>query len=695
MENYLDQVYAGVLGKTIGVYMGRPFEGRSRASIEEQFGEIDRYVASEAGVPLVVADDDISGTFTFIRSLVDSGLYAETPPEFFGDTWLNYLIEKRTVLWWGEFGCSTEHTAFLRLKQGVKAPLSGSIALNGRTVAEQIGAQIFIDAFGMVAPGNPELATRLAERAARVSHDGEAVHCAKVVAAMVSLAFVDKDIHSLLDKAVAFIPADSLVAQVHRDVRAWARADGDWRKTFSRIEEKYGYAKYGGGCHAIPNHAVMVMAWEYAGNDFFEAQKIVNTAGWDTDCNAANVGSVCAIVAGLDGICAKYDFRGPIADAMVVPTADGTLGLTDCLTVARMVARIGCHVSRLPFPPHLVPTHLHDFARPGALHGYTAVACDASVAWSPKDKGSALVSFRAAPNAPVVVRGLDERFTAADGAYRRVSTPVFYDGETITCRLACDALEGAVDTVEAVLALTAVSASGKVKKSFRSEPASLKAGGHATLSWKVRCNGLAVCGIAVRIDAGAPCSGAIRILSVDACGKAAIATSMPELAKTSVDALCGWIGTLGEFRGDSLVQNEGRGLLVSGNLRWRNGRAACRFILHSGDAVGLVLCYQGLRRHYLVTVGHGTLKVVRNNYGEETLFKALVPMAEDKAFTLDARYTDGTIYAFFDGVPVAAVADATFDRGGAGICLETGRAFLADDLRVSGTVPPSPDWQGK
>lgn len=67
----------------------------------------------------MVSDDDISGTLTFIRALEDSGLYGETPAEFVGDTWLNYLIPQQTVLWWGGMGVSTEHTAYLRLKQGL------------------------------------------------------------------------------------------------------------------------------------------------------------------------------------------------------------------------------------------------------------------------------------------------------------------------------------------------------------------------------------------------------------------------------------------------------------------------------------------------------------------------------------------------------------------------------------------------
>ena len=370
LPDYEKQVYAAVLGKTIGVYMGRPFEGWWKRSIEPKWGSIDRYVNEDVGKPLVVADDDISGTFTFVKALSDwAGDPRAVDPAFFGETWRNYLIEGRTILWWGGVSLSTEHTAWMRLKRGVPSPESGSMKRNGRIVAEQIGAQIFIDAFGMVAPGDPDLAERFADGAARVSHDGEAVLAAKVVARMVAAAFVEKDMEKVLDIGAATLPPDSLVAQVHRDVRAWAREDGDWRRTYDRIFAKYGYDKYGGNCHVIPNHAVMVMAWSYAGNDFFEAQRIVNTAGWDTDCNAANVGTVSALVAGLDHLCDRSDFRTPFADRLIIPTADGTDSVTDCLRVARRIAALGRRVMGWP-AAHSPSGPLHSFSQPGSLQGW-------------------------------------------------------------------------------------------------------------------------------------------------------------------------------------------------------------------------------------------------------------------------------------------------------------------------------------
>ena len=206
-HDYAERVYAGVLGKIIGVYLGRPFEGWTYERIMAELGEICYYVHEKLDAPLVVADDDISGTFTFLRSMPDYGNRHDLTPEQIGQTWLNYMIEGRTILWWGGMGVSTEHTAYLRLRSGIPAPRSGSRELNGKVVSEQIGAQIFIDGWAMVSPGDPEMAADLAYRAASVSHDGEAIYGAQVLAAMEAQSFVESDIHSLIDTGLSVIPS--------------------------------------------------------------------------------------------------------------------------------------------------------------------------------------------------------------------------------------------------------------------------------------------------------------------------------------------------------------------------------------------------------------------------------------------------------------------------------------------------------
>ena len=90
--DYLERVYAGVLGKIVGVYLGRPFEGWTHQRILEELGPIKSYVHEKVGVPLVVTDDDVSGTFQFVRALEEHGVSPFITSEAVGKTWLNNVI---------------------------------------------------------------------------------------------------------------------------------------------------------------------------------------------------------------------------------------------------------------------------------------------------------------------------------------------------------------------------------------------------------------------------------------------------------------------------------------------------------------------------------------------------------------------------------------------------------------------------
>lgn len=152
-----------------------------------------------------------------------------------------------------------------------------------QSIAEQVGGQIFIDRWTMLSPGNPSQAAKLAEETARVSHDGQAVHAAKLWAAMEAEAFVSNDIVRLLDNGLSFIHPDCLIARLIGDVRKWVEKDGDWHKTRQRIDDAYGYHKFEGECHVIPNHGIMMTAVLYARGNFHMAMHIIATSGLDTD----------------------------------------------------------------------------------------------------------------------------------------------------------------------------------------------------------------------------------------------------------------------------------------------------------------------------------------------------------------------------------------------------------------------------
>lgn len=370
-KDYAERVYAGVLGKIIGVYLGRPFEGWTYETIMERLGEITYYVNEKLPwkPPLVVTDDDISGTITFLRALPDYGNMRDLTPAQIGQTWLNYIIENRTILWWGGLGNSSEHTAFLRLKEGIQAPKSGSMALNGKIIAEQIGSQIFIDGWAMVAPGDPGLAADLARRAASVSHDGEGIYGAQVIAAMEALAFVESDIDKLIDCGVSFIPRDSVLYRMIGDIREWHAGEPDWHKTRARIAGHYGYDSYGGNCHIVPNHGMIILGLLYSDDDFQKSMTVVNTAGWDTDCNSGNLGCLMGIKNGLAGLDAGPDWRGPVADRLYNPTADGGRSITDAVIEAYHIVNIGRALAgELPVAPKSGARFHFEF--PGSVQGF-------------------------------------------------------------------------------------------------------------------------------------------------------------------------------------------------------------------------------------------------------------------------------------------------------------------------------------
>ena len=95
----------------------------------------------------------------------------------------------------------------------------------------------------------------------------------------------------------------------------------------------------------MPNHALMVMAVLYAPDDFQKAQMIVNTSGWDTDCNAGNVGCLLGIMNGLDGIDEGPDWRGPIADRLLISSADGGNSINDAVRTAYYLTNLGLQLA--------------------------------------------------------------------------------------------------------------------------------------------------------------------------------------------------------------------------------------------------------------------------------------------------------------------------------------------------------------
>lgn len=686
-EDYLERVYAGVLGKLIGVYLGRPFEGWDNGRILRQLGPIEYYVHDRLGVPLVVTDDDIAGTFVFLRALEDNGFDPALRAEQIGDTWLNYLVERRSILWWGGLGNSTEHTAYLRLKAGIRAPRSGSIALNGCTIAEQIGAQIFIDGWAMVSPGNPAQAARLAREAASVSHDGEAVHAAVLLAVMEAQAFTERDLDRLLDLGLSFLPPESLIARLVADVRQWHRQHAAWEDTFRCVQERYGYDRFPGNCHVVPNHAVVIMSLLYGGDDFQRGQMIANTAGWDTDCNAGNVGCLTGIRLGLAGIDVGPDWRGPVADRLFLSSADGGSAVADAVGVSYAVAHAGFRLAGEAAPPAPKQGARFHFSLPGSVQGFAPTAAAAAVVRNVPDArlgARALAIQGMAPSPSDVIRVCTPTFTPPNvermRTYDLLASPTLNPGQTIRARLSTP--PGREGKIEAALTISVYE--GDALEALTGEFASVAEDGR-TLTWTVPdCGSRPVAEVGVALRG----SGDVLLDYLDWTGEPTLTLCRPARGgsfwrRAWVDGVTTWMAEPSGFA-FRLSQEQGHGLLIYGTRDWRDYRVACRLAVNLGSG-GVAARVQGMRRHYALQLAPGGIIQLLLAYDQErtTLAQAPCPWQLDETRELALEVEGELLRGYVDGELVVQATDSRLSHGAIALCCSEG-TLSADAVTVLG-----------
>ncbi|WP_349668269.1 ADP-ribosylglycohydrolase family protein, partial [Lacrimispora sp.] len=122
VERYYEKVYAGFLGMNIGIRLGAPIEPDvwTEERIYQTYGDLNGYVKDYINF---AADDDVNGPVYFLRAL-DDRKETGTPvtPEDVAKAWLNYTRYLKGMFWWGGYGVSTEHTAYMNLKMGIPAP---------------------------------------------------------------------------------------------------------------------------------------------------------------------------------------------------------------------------------------------------------------------------------------------------------------------------------------------------------------------------------------------------------------------------------------------------------------------------------------------------------------------------------------------------------------------------------------------
>ena len=275
---YRDKVYACWQGKNVGGTMGTPFENKPGPL------NVTGYTTPK-GEPL--PNDDLDLQLVWLRAMEEVGP-AQMHPNHLAWYWTRYIYPD-----WNEYGISKNN-----IKMGFLPPMSGEY--NNQAWHHSNGAWIRSEIWACLAPGCPDVAVKYAIMDACVDHGVSEGTVAEIfTAALESVAFVETNIRTAIERALSYVPADSRVATTIRLVMEKYDGGADW------LEARQAVVDYNGdwGAFQAPgNLGFVVLGLLYGEGDFLKSLLYAINCGDDTDCTAATVGAFLGILYGTVGI---------------------------------------------------------------------------------------------------------------------------------------------------------------------------------------------------------------------------------------------------------------------------------------------------------------------------------------------------------------------------------------------------------
>ena len=320
--DYEDRVQAAWAGQIIGTLMGFQFEHKA-SSVER----IDQIPSRFTEAPV---DDDFYYEMVAIRGFEKYGLNMSL--DQLGEQWKEYSA--------GSWGSSEQ--ARLLLARGVKAGDSGHPRYNRLWFS--IGPQFSADVYGLIAPGMPNLAGKLARNYGHINGYAEGTDGAVFIAGMVSLAFVEKDPREIVRKAAHLLDPKSPYRQSLDMVIAMAEKGARPAQVFDAIEDRW-HIEYPATNNAVANGAIVAASVWFGEGDFLQTVNLAYGAAdfTDADCNAANASAVVGVMKGMKGLPPelvarlKDRIRGSVMGGVkLTPPVDETIS-----SLARRTAAVG------------------------------------------------------------------------------------------------------------------------------------------------------------------------------------------------------------------------------------------------------------------------------------------------------------------------------------------------------------------
>ncbi|MCX6085515.1 MAG: ADP-ribosylglycohydrolase family protein [Caldiserica bacterium] len=283
-----EKTLAGWVGQLAGGAFGTAIEGYTGQRISEVYGEVRSYVTTPETM-----NDDVVYELVLLDAFEACGRGLTSRD--IGEEWLRQI----------PFGWSAEWIAIQNLRAGLMPPESGSYR---NPYSDWIGVQMRGMVCGMLAPGRPLEAARLAHLDGVVSHSANGVYGGMYAAALTALAYVRDDPRALAVEATGYVPQGSEYASVLRECLDMVTPETDVSVALAWAQQRFEQYNW---IHAYPNMAADIISLWYGGRDMTESFALLARGGLDVDCNAGLVGTVLGVMGGVPAVWAN-----PIGDRL-------------------------------------------------------------------------------------------------------------------------------------------------------------------------------------------------------------------------------------------------------------------------------------------------------------------------------------------------------------------------------------------
>jgi hypothetical protein len=391
---------------------------------------------------------------------------------------------------------------------------------------------------------------------------------------------------------------------------------------------------------------------------------------------------------GLKGIDTGPDFRGPVADQIYMPTADGGRSISDALTETYQVINVGRALAGLPAAAPKNGARYH-FSLPGSVQGFVAdnsieskgTLAIENVTLDAADPRRALALHYKDVATGRVARAGVKTFIPLEYAhavlhYGLLASPSIYPGQELHARLIGPA-EGA-EAAQVGLYLRHYAADDQLLL-VEGPSLLLKPGDTSELTWKIpQLDGQPVEEVGVQISSQRRLSGTVLLDFLTWNGSPDVRLTRPEQGAMWRKA---WVNAVDSYEERwpepyRLSQDHGIGMIIQGTREWQDYTVQATVEPHLVKSTGIAARVQGLERYYALLLCAGQrIRLVKALDGQHTLVEKEYNFEWDQPVQLQIKVQGKRIQAWANQQLVFDIQDRDrpLTSGAVALVIEEGR----------------------